>query len=44
MKKISLSRLEHFYDKYTVTLADILVKREEATVSLNTYIKELGYA
>jgi len=36
--------LEHLDDKYTVTLADILVKREEATASLNTYIKELGYA
>lgn len=36
--------IEHIYEKYTVTLKDILSDRDKATADLNEYLKELGYA
>ncbi len=36
--------IEHIYEKYTVTLKDILSKRDTVTADLNEYLKELGYA
>jgi len=35
--------IEHIYEKYTVTLKDILSDRDKATADLNRYLKELGY-
>ena len=35
--------IEAMYDKYTVTLSDILEERDKATTELNKYLKELGY-
>lgn len=35
--------IEHIYDKYTVTLKDILADRDKATMDLNKYLEELGY-
>jgi len=35
--------IEAMYDKYTVTLSDILKERDKATTELNKYLKELGY-
>lgn len=36
--------IEHIYEKYTVTLKDILSDRDTVTADLNKYLKELGYA
>ena len=36
--------IEHIYEKYTVTLKDILSKRDTATANLNKYLEGLGYA
>lgn len=36
--------IEHIYEKYTVTLKDILSDRDKVTADLNKYLKELGYA
>ena len=36
--------IEHIYEKYTVTLKDILSNRDKVTADLNKYLKELGYA
>ena len=36
--------IEHIYEKYTVTLKDILLERDKVTNELNLYLKELGYA
>lgn len=36
--------IEHIYEKYTVTLKDILSERDKATTNLNKYLEELGYA
>lgn len=36
--------IEHIYEKYTVTLKDILSNRDTVTTDLNKYLKELGYA
>lgn len=36
--------IEHIYEKYTVTLKDILFDRDKVTADLNEYLKELGYA
>ena len=36
--------IEHIYEKYTVTLKDILSDRDKLTADLNKYLKELGYA
>ena len=36
--------IEHIYEKYTVTLKDILSGRDKVTADLNKYLKELGYA
>lgn len=35
--------VEELHDKYTVTLTDILTKRETYTKELNKYLEELGY-
>ena len=35
--------MEHFYDKYTVPLTQILAERDDATARLNAFLKELGY-
>ena len=35
--------LEHLFDKYTVTLKQILADRDAATTQLNAFLKELGY-
>ena len=35
--------IEHIYDKYTVTLKDILADRDKVTMDLNKYLEELGY-
>lgn len=35
--------IEAMYDKYTVTLSEILKERDEATAELNKYLEELGY-
>lgn len=35
--------VELLHDKYSVTLYDMLVERDEATKELNGYLKELGY-
>ena len=35
--------IEHIYEKYTVTLKDILSNRNTVTADLNKYLKELGY-
>lgn len=35
--------IEAMYDKYTVTLSEILKLRDEATAELNKYLEELGY-
>ena len=37
------SDIEHIYDKYTVTLRDILSQRNKATTELDKYLKEMGY-
>lgn len=36
--------IEHIYEKYTVTLKDILSDIDTVTADLNKYLKELGYA
>jgi type I restriction enzyme M protein len=36
--------IEHIYEKYTVTLKDILSDRDKVTADLNKYLEELGYA
>ena len=36
--------IEHIYEKYSVTLKDILSDRDKVTADLNKYVKELGYA
>lgn len=36
--------IEHIYEKYTVTLKDILSDKDTVTADLNKYLKELGYA
>ena len=36
--------IEHIYEKYMVTLKDILSDRDTVTADLNKYLKELGYA
>lgn len=36
--------IEHIYEKYTITLKDILSERDKATTNLNKYLEELGYA
>ena len=35
--------IEAMYDKYTVTLSEILKERDDATAELNKYLEELGY-
>lgn len=35
--------VELLHDKYSVTLADLLSERDEATKVLDGYLKELGY-
>lgn len=35
--------IEHIYEKYTVTLKDILSDRDKVTAALNKYLEELGY-
>ena len=35
--------LEHLFDKYTVSLNQILAERDAATTKLNNFLKELGY-
>jgi type I restriction enzyme M protein len=35
--------VEELYDKYTVTLTDILMERDALTNELNQYLEELGY-
>ena len=35
--------LEHLFDKYTVTLQQILAERDAATAKLNAFLKELAY-
>ena len=35
--------IEAMYDKYTVTLSEILKERDETTAELNKYLEELGY-
>lgn len=35
--------VEELYDKYSVTLADILYDREIKTKELNKFLEELGY-
>lgn len=35
--------VEELYDKYTVTLTDILTERESCTQELNKFLEELGY-
>ena len=36
--------IEHTYEKYTVTLKNILSDRDKVTADLNKYLEELGYA
>ena len=36
--------IEHIYEKYTVTLKDILSEKDKVTNELNSYLEELGYA
>jgi len=36
-------KLEHLFDKYTVTLKQILADRDNATSKLNAFLKEMGY-
>ena len=36
--------IEHIYEKYTVTLKDILSDRDTATADLDKYLEDLGYA
>jgi len=35
--------VELIYDKYSVTLNDLLLERDTATEELDVYLKELGY-
>ena len=35
--------MEHLYEKYTVTLKQILAERDAVTSKLNDFLKELGY-
>ncbi len=37
------AKLEIIFDKYTVTLTDILEEREKENIQLNNFLKELGY-
>ncbi|MEA2103857.1 MAG: type I restriction-modification system subunit M, partial [Candidatus Cloacimonadota bacterium] len=37
------AKLEIIFDKYTVTLTDILQEREKENTQLNIFLKELGY-
>ncbi len=37
------SKLELIYDKYTITLNQILNGRNDEAEQLNEYLKELGY-
>ncbi|MCD6181736.1 MAG: hypothetical protein J7K89_05075, partial [Candidatus Cloacimonetes bacterium] len=37
------AKLEIIFDKYTVTLNDILQEREKENAQLNNFLKELGY-
>ena len=38
-----LSRLENLYEKYTVTINDILEERQKESAQLEGFLKELGY-
>ena len=41
--RIFQTSLEHLFDKYNVTLKQILSEQDAATATLNSYLKELGY-
>ena len=41
--RIFQQSIEHLYDKYTVTLEQILDERDVVTAKLNSFLKELGY-
>ena len=38
-----LSRLENLWEKYTITVNEILAEREKASEELNRFLGELGY-